>query len=259
MLNSLNNSVGTSLGALLTKNPSSASKSAYMTIRCRCVFCHAVYADRILIYDVQAQPARLIYTLSLFIERRKASFTEYNLIFMTSFFVNELVFKKERLVALETVNDSIGQGLFKYFKNITKEYAINWREHLCTQSYNGAACMQGVYSGLSYIYIWCFAHQLNLVVIDTCDCCEDTRNFFGEIRSLVTYLRARKRTSTFVKNQKELYPKEQVLHLRNFSDTRWTSHCRVIDVIYTKFKKFRYLANGRYWINELCVPILQGI
>jgi len=160
-------------------------------------------------------------------------------------FINEKGVTEERLVALETVDDSTGQGLFKCFKKITEEYAINWREHLCAQSYDGAACMQGVYSGLrsliqienpKAIYIWCFAHQLNLVVIDTCDCCEDTRNFFGEVQSLVTYLRARKRTSTFVKIQKELYPKERVLRLRNFSDTRWTSHGRVIDVIYTKFK-----------------------
>ncbi|XP_050056174.1 zinc finger MYM-type protein 1-like [Aphis gossypii] len=160
-------------------------------------------------------------------------------------FINEKGVTEERLVALETVDDSTGQGLFKCFKKITEEYAINWREHLCAQSYDGAACMQGVYSGLrsliqienpKAIYIWCFAHQLNLVVIDTCDCCEDTRNFFGEVQSLVTYLRARKRTSTFVKIQKELYPKERVLRLRNFSDTRWTSHDRVIDVIYTKFK-----------------------
>jgi len=117
---------------------------------------------------------------------------------------------------------------------------------LCAQSYDGAASMQGEYSGLRTLiqketpralYIWCFAHQINLMIVDTCDCCEDTRNFFGEVQSLEAYMRARKRTAVFVNCQKELNPTERVRRLKHFSDTRWTSHGRVIDVIHLKYKK----------------------
>ncbi|KAL4091046.1 hypothetical protein QTP88_025787 [Uroleucon formosanum] len=54
---------------------------------------------------------------------------------------------EERLAALETATDGTGMGLFHAFKNITEKYGINWREDLCAQSYDGAASMQGEYSG----------------------------------------------------------------------------------------------------------------
>lgn len=159
-------------------------------------------------------------------------------------YVNDKGVIEERLVALETTTDDTGLGLFQAFKNITDKYNINWREDLCAQSYDGAAAMQGEYSGLrtliqkenpSALYIWCFAHQLNLVVVDTCDCCQETRNFFGEVQSLVAYMRARKRTAAFVNFQKELNPTERVRRLKHFSETRWTSHGLVIEVIYLKY------------------------
>lgn len=75
------------------------------------------------------------------------------------------------------------------------------------QSYGGAASMQGQYSGLKTliqqqnhkaIYIWCFAHLLNLVVLDTADSSLHTRQFLGDLQSLITFMRARKRTTEFV-------------------------------------------------------------
>lgn len=95
------------------------------------------------------------------------------------------------MAALETATDGTGMGLFHDFKNITDKCDINWREDLCAQSYDSVASMQGEYSGLRTLIrkenqralcIWCFSHQLNLVMVDTCDCCEDTRNFFGEVQ-----------------------------------------------------------------------------
>jgi len=63
-------------------------------------------------------------------------------------YVNDDGIIEERLAALETATDGTGMGLFHAFKNITEKYGINWREDLCAQSYDGAASMQGEYSGL---------------------------------------------------------------------------------------------------------------
>lgn len=104
--------------------------------------------------------------------------------------------------------------------------------------------MQGQYSGLRTriqnenpraLYIWCSAHLLNLVVVDTCDCCTDTKSFFGEIASIVEFLRARKRTAVFLKYLELKYPNQRKRRLKRFSNTRWTSHDRVLLVIYEKF------------------------
>lgn len=59
---------------------------------------------------------------------------------------------------------------------------------------------------MSSKYIWYCAHVINLVIVDMCDSCLDTRNFFGEIQALVEYFGARKRTDCFVNHQKLLYP-----------------------------------------------------
>ncbi|CAI6377299.1 unnamed protein product [Macrosiphum euphorbiae] len=160
-------------------------------------------------------------------------------------YVNSTGVIEERLLALETASDATGQGLFNTFCTITSKYDINWEKHLCAQSFDGAASMQGIYSGLRSfiqhknpraIYVWYFAHILNLVVVDTCDSCTDTKNFFGDVQSLVFFLKARKRAAVFIECQKKMYKDERVLRLKSFSDTRWTSHGKVLNVIFCKYK-----------------------
>lgn len=55
---------------------------------------------------------------------------------------------EERIIALETAADGTGMGLFNTFCHITNKYNINWKKNLCAQGYEGAASMQGEYSGL---------------------------------------------------------------------------------------------------------------
>ncbi|KAL4154393.1 hypothetical protein QTP88_000268 [Uroleucon formosanum] len=129
-------------------------------------------------------------------------------------YVNEQGNIEERLVALVTAPDSTGRGLFEVFCNITEKYGIDWKKRLCVQAYDGAASMQGKYSALKTFiqnenpnasYVWCSAHLLNLVIVDTCDCCIVTKVFFGDIRALVEFMRARKRTASFIEWQQQLY------------------------------------------------------
>jgi len=121
---------------------------------------------------------------------------------------------------------------------------MDWKNNLYAQAYDGAAAMQGKYSGLRKLvqqqcprakYIWCCAHVINLVIVDMCDSCLDTRNFFGEIQALVEYFGARKRTACFINHQKLQYLGQVCRRLKYLSSTRWTSHDRAIDVIYEKY------------------------
>ncbi|KAF0706626.1 zinc finger MYM-type protein 1-like, partial [Aphis craccivora] len=160
-------------------------------------------------------------------------------------FINENEEVEERLIALESVADARGIGMFNVVCNICQKYDIDWENQLCAQSYDGASSMQGQYSGVrAYIqeknpraiYVWCFSHILNLVVVDTCDTSKTMRNFFGDLQSLIAFLRARKRTAIFLNNQKICYPEERVCRMKNFSSTRWTSHGRALTVILDKYK-----------------------
>lgn len=49
-------------------------------------------------------------------------------------------------------------------------------------------------------------------------------------------MRARKKTAVFFECQHDLHPEERVRRIKSFSNTRWTSHDRVINVVYERFK-----------------------
>ncbi|XP_025192026.1 zinc finger MYM-type protein 1-like [Melanaphis sacchari] len=151
---------------------------------------------------------------------------------------------QERLVALETAADSTGLGMFKMFCSITEKHNIKWKTQMIAQTYDCAASMQGKYSGLKTriqvenpraMFTWCFAHKLNLVIVDTCDCCINTKTFFGDVGALIEFMRARKRTAACVECQKILNPKEQKRRIKRFSNTRWISHDRALVVIQEKY------------------------
>jgi len=89
--------------------------------------------------------------------------------------------------------------------------------------------MQGKYSGLKTriqaenpraMFTWCFVHKLNLVIVDTCDCCINTKTFFGDVCALIKFIRARNRTAEFVECQEILNPREQKRRIKRFSNTR---------------------------------------
>lgn len=160
-------------------------------------------------------------------------------------FINDQGLVEERLVALKIATDSTGKGMFNLFSDICEEYGLDWKKQLCAQSYDGAAVMQGQYTGLRTliqehnpraVYIWCFAHTLNLTIVDTCDSCTETRNFFGYIQSLKEFMAARKRTALFMEHQKTFYPNDCPRRMKNFSTTRWTSHHKVIEVVFERYK-----------------------
>lgn len=126
-------------------------------------------------------------------------------------FVNEFGGIEERLVALESTNDATGNRMFDLLCNICVKYDLDWENNLYAQTYNGAASMQGQYSGLrSYVqeknprtlYSWCFSHVLNLVVVDSCDKCTSISNFFGDMQVLISI--TKKQTAIFFEEQKNI-------------------------------------------------------
>lgn len=148
-------------------------------------------------------------------------------------YVNEKGSVKEKLVALTTASNATGLGMFQVFLNIMEKYCIDWRTQLCDLR----SRIQPENSNV--LYVWCFAHQLNLVVVDMCDCCTEIKVFLGNIQSINDFMRARKRTQKCVDYQNELYPELRLRPLKHFSTTRWTSHDRTIIVIYEKFKALK--------------------
>lgn len=76
---------------------------------------------------------------------------------------------KERLLALKELD------LANLFKDVCLEHNLDCKTYLIGQAYDGASNMRGEYNGLqsiikaenpSAVYIWCWAHRLNLVVVE---------------------------------------------------------------------------------------------
>ena len=76
------------------------------------------------------------------------------------------------------------------------------------QGYDGASNMSGQYSGVrsriavensTAVYVHCYAHVLNLVLVDTCSKNPIKKNFFGTIEALYVFFQAStKRHALFV-------------------------------------------------------------
>ncbi|XP_016664723.1 zinc finger MYM-type protein 1-like [Acyrthosiphon pisum] len=94
-----------------------------------------------------------------------------------------------------------------------KKTNIDWKNNLKGQSYDGAANMRGKYNGLQAkiksennqaIYIWCWAHRLNLIVEQGVKSCLEAVDFFGIFAKVYDFICSSKnRVFVFEQNQKE--------------------------------------------------------
>jgi len=100
---------------------------------------------------------------------------------------------RERLLSLKESSSTTGKHIFLIFQDICSENALDWKLFLVGQSYDGASNMKGEYEGLqadikqenpSAIYIWCYAHRLNLFVVQVCKSSVDAVDTFGFLEDL---------------------------------------------------------------------------
>ncbi len=147
----------------------------------------------------------------------------------------------ERLISLNESSVTTGEALFKLFQEVCEELHLDWEKYLVGQSYDGAANMRGSYSGLqakvkdknpSAVYIWCYAHRLNLVVTDVVGCCINATHMFGVLETLFDFICSSKnRVKIYEDYQKERYPKKRLRRVKRVETTRWMSHSFALNVV----------------------------
>ncbi|XP_065658433.1 zinc finger MYM-type protein 1-like [Hydra vulgaris] len=139
---------------------------------------------------------------------------------------------KERLFAVLEVKNSSGKGIYKLLKKYFDDHLINFK-NIVGESFDGAANMRGDFNGLhayikkenkNSIYIWCYAHILNLCICDTCDN-KDAIKLFGLLNRLSTFFSdSYKRMNAWKEQQEQLGTGQNKLRkLQKIGETRWWS------------------------------------
>lgn len=152
---------------------------------------------------------------------------------------------KERLLSLKESPQVKGNQLFDLFQDICLENNLKWKTMLVGQSYDGANNMRGQYQGLqsfikevnpAAVYTWCYAHQLNLIVVQVTSSSLDAVNTFGNIEELYNFISTSKKRVAYYENmQKKRHPTVKVKRLKRVNTTRWMSYSMALQTVLSTF------------------------
>jgi hypothetical protein len=177
----------------------------------------------------------------------------------------------ERLLSLTESATVTGQALAEVMLSVLEKHGF-YLSKLCAQTYDGAAAMSGVHSGVQTIirqraphahYNHCRSHSSNLVVVKSAQSTKFGRNFFGILEQLFVMIEgSAKRHSWFVDSQTALGLSPKAL--KALSDTRWNCQGRSVEVVRTRLKainntliKIRDESSDRKVIGEAAAWIIS--
>ncbi|XP_029348284.1 protein FAM200A-like, partial [Acyrthosiphon pisum] len=141
---------------------------------------------------------------------------------------------KERLIAVTNVKSSTGESMFQLVKETLEVNGVDLK-YCIGSSTDGASNMQGRYKYLSdenpsQLHVWCYAHCLNLVMIDVTEITIESVKFFSLLNECANFLReSYKRMDVW----KELCGNNK--RLAKAGDTRWWSKESSITTIFGHF------------------------
>ena len=96
---------------------------------------------------------------------------------------------EERLLAVESMDETTAETLYHTIREKLQQCGIEY-SNIRGQCYDGASNVSGIHTGLqariketspSAIYTHCYAHVLNLVIVDTMSNNSIARDFFGTL------------------------------------------------------------------------------
>ena len=108
------------------------------------------------------------------------------------------------------------------------------------QTYDGASVMSGVRQGVQSlfrqsapmaVYIHCYNHRLNLVIVDCVKSVKLADRFFGMLEALYVFMSSHVPHEIYLKKQEEMFSGKQPQKLKKLSDTRWSCQylsCKVL-------------------------------
>ena len=131
-------------------------------------------------------------------------------------------------------------------------------ECIVSQGYDGASVMSGRCAGVQQkicevvphaAYVHCYAHCLNLVLVDSTKSVLEASNFFSLMELLYVFLSRSVTHAIFLRKQSELQPDKSQRQLQRLSDTRWSCRYLAVDAVCSTFDSvlatLEEIANGQ--------------
>ncbi|XP_038060491.1 zinc finger MYM-type protein 1-like [Patiria miniata] len=88
----------------------------------------------------------------------------------------------------------------------------------------------------SAVYVHCYAHRLNLVIVDTCKTVKEAANFFALLQQLYVFVSGSNVHQRWLQIQAAMFPGEQPRELKRLSDSRWACRADACVVVKTRLK-----------------------
>ena len=149
----------------------------------------------------------------------------------------------ERFLTYVEVVSLDAQGLSTYILDTLKHFGLD-STCIVSQGYDGASVMSGKCSGVQQrikevapqaIYVHCYAHCLNLALVDTTRSITEASDFFALMQTLYVFMSSSKAHDVYLQKQTELHPSKQLRRLQRLSDTRWACRYFAIDAVCCTF------------------------
>ena len=149
----------------------------------------------------------------------------------------------ERFLTYVEVVSLDAQGLSTYILDTLKHFGLD-STCIVSQGYDGASVMSGKCSGVQQrikevapqaLYVHCYAHCLNLALVDTTRSIADASEFFALMETLYVFMSSSKSHDIYLQKQNELHPSKQLRRLQRLSDTRWACRYFAVDAVCCTF------------------------
>ena len=148
---------------------------------------------------------------------------------------------KENFVGFFKTDSTTAKSLCRLVLTALENFGLDYKSKLVGQCYDGAANMSGLKNGLNKkirekakkaLYIHCYAHQLNLALMHSCNNIKHARNCLDTLNSLHSFIEgSAKRHSLF----QLIQDKSNATILKHLSDTRWGSRSSSLDAMKDSF------------------------
>ena len=145
----------------------------------------------------------------------------------------------ERFLTYIQASSLNAEGLSSYILTALHDHGLD-PNNIVSQGYDGASVMSGHCSSVQQrikavapmaVYIHCYAHCLNLVLVDSTKSVAEAAEFFALLELLYIFMSTSKVHTIYIQQQSSLNPTKPIRQLQRLSDTRWACRFNAVDAV----------------------------